>query len=104
MDGQRKVPKELIHFGKREYREKKPIQVRILRIKDTPLFKRGVLPSLMVKQNPSIPYAILAEYIDMYRVYLFDSKGILLGAENAEKQSLVLEKLVKSSKLIYHIP
>jgi hypothetical protein len=104
MDGRKKVPKELVHFGKREYREKKPIQVRIVRIKDTPIFKRGVLPSLMMKQHQSIQYAVLAEYIDMFRVYVFDSKGILLGAENVEKQSLVLARLVKSSKLIYHIP
>lgn len=47
MEGQRKVPKELIHFGKREYREKKPTEVQILRIKDKTVFKRGLLPSLV---------------------------------------------------------
>jgi hypothetical protein len=104
MDGRNKVPKELVHFGKREYREKKPIQVRIVRIKDKPIFKRGVLPSFMMKQHQLIQYAVFVEYIDMYRVYIFDSKGILLGAENIEKQSLVLERLAKSSKLIYYIP
>ncbi|MEJ2293765.1 MAG: hypothetical protein P8Y23_03265 [Candidatus Lokiarchaeota archaeon] len=104
MASQRKISKELIHFGQREYREKKPIQVKVLRIKDATIFKRGVFPSLVIKQSQTIQYVVVAEYIDISRVYLFNSKGILIGAENIEKESQVFERLTKASKKLYHIP
>ncbi|MFX1415155.1 MAG: hypothetical protein ACFFA2_15180 [Promethearchaeota archaeon] len=104
MESQRKVPKELIHFGKREYREKKPNKVHILRIKDKTVFKRGLLPSLVIKQHPAIQYVVLAEYIDLSRLYFFTSTGTLLEAENVEPKSPILKKLAKASKVLYRIP
>jgi hypothetical protein len=104
MANQRKVMKELIHFGRREYREKRPIMVKILRIKDITTFKKGILPSLVVKQRQAIQHVIIAEYVENVRVYLFNSSGTLIGAENIEKKSPVFEKLTKASKIVYHIP
>lgn len=104
MVNERKISKELIHFGRREYHEKKPIQVNILRIKDSTSFKRGMFPSLVIKQSQPIQYIVVAEYIDIARVYLFNSKGILIGAENLEKESSILERLAKVGKKLYHIP
>ena len=104
MASERKVSKELIRFGRREYREKRPITVKILRIKDITTFKKGVLPPLIVKQRQAIQYVIIAEYVEDVRAYLFSSNGILIGAENIEKKSPVLEKLTKTSKIVYHIP
>jgi hypothetical protein len=104
MANQRKVSKELLRFGKREYREKRPIKVKILRIKDTATFKRGLLPTLVVKQRQAIQYVIITEYFEKNRIYLFSSNGILMGAENIENKSPVLEKLNKASKILYHIP
>lgn len=104
MINQRKVSKDLLHFGRREYREKKPMKVKILRIKDITSLKRGLLPNLVVKQHQTIQYVILAEYVENLRVYLFSSNGILIGAKNFEKKMPVLEKLTKASKILYHIP
>ena len=101
---QKKVIKELIHFGRREYREKRPIQIQIVQTKGTTFLTRGYLPSLIIKEHQFIQYVVLAEYIDVYRLYLFDIKGMLLGAENIEKEPPVLEKLLKSSKILYYIP
>jgi len=101
---QKKVLKELIHFGRREYREKKPIQIQIMQTKGTTFLIRGILPSLIIKEHQFIQYVVLAEYIDLYRLYLFDIKGTLLGAENVEKKSINYDKLIKSSKVLYHIP
>jgi len=47
---QRKVPKNIIQFGKREFKEKKPLSVEILRVKSKTILTRGVLPSLSIKQ------------------------------------------------------
>jgi hypothetical protein len=104
MASQRKVSKELIRFGRREYREKRPITVKILQVKDITTFKKGILPSLIIKQRQAIQYFIIAEYVENVRVYLFNSSGMLIGAENIEKKSAVLEKLIKTTKIVYHIP
>lgn len=100
----RKLPKQLILFGKREYREKKPSRVTILRIRDKTIFKRGFMPPLIIKQHDLIQYVIIAEYDIMLRLYLFTPTGILLGAENIEKNSILLKKLTKSSRILYTIP
>lgn len=75
-----------------------------MQTKGTTFLTRGILPSLIIKEHQFIQYVVLAEYIDVYRLYLFDIKGTLLGAENVEKKIPLLEKLSKSSKTLYHIP
>jgi hypothetical protein len=100
----RKLLKQLIQFGKREYREKKPLKVTILRVRDKTVFKRGFMPSLIIKQHELIQYVIIADYDVMLRVYLFTSTAILLRAENIEKNSTLLKSLMKSSKILYKIP
>ena len=47
---QRKVLKDIIQFGKREFKEKEPLSVEILRVKSKTILTRGVLPSLSIKQ------------------------------------------------------
>jgi len=100
----RKLPKQLIQFGKREYREKKPLKLTISRVRDKTVFKRGFMPSLIIKQHELIQYVIIAEYDVMLRLYLFTPTGILLGAENIEKNSILLKNLMKSSGVLYTIP
>ncbi|MFX1499057.1 MAG: hypothetical protein ACFFBH_16190 [Promethearchaeota archaeon] len=104
MESQRKVPKELIHFGRYEHRERKFIKVQILRIKDKTVLISGFIGLLVIKQHDAIQYFVLAEYIDLSCLYFFNSNGILLGAVNVEQKSPILEKLAKSSKAIFHIP
>ncbi|MFX0027278.1 MAG: hypothetical protein ACFE8M_12775 [Candidatus Hermodarchaeota archaeon] len=100
----RKLPKQLIQFGKREYREKKPLKVTISRVRDKTIFKRGFIPSLIIKQHELIQYVIIAEYDVILRLYLFTPNGILLGAENIEKNSIFLKRLMKCSNVIYSLP
>ncbi|MFX1494774.1 MAG: hypothetical protein ACFFBZ_10870 [Promethearchaeota archaeon] len=100
----RKLPKELIQFGKREYREKKPLKLAIFRVRDKTIFKRGFTPKIIIKQHDLIQYVILAEYGINVRLYLFTQNGILLGAKNIDKNSILLKELMKSSKILYRIP
>ncbi len=100
----RKLPKQLIQFGKREYIEKKPLKVTILRVRDKTVFKRGFMPSIIVKQHELIQYVIIAEYDVILRLFLFTPTGILLGAENIEKNSILFKNLMKSSKVLYSLP
>ncbi len=41
MISNRNVLKEIVKFGKKEYREKKPCNVKVLRIKDETIFTKG---------------------------------------------------------------
>jgi len=100
----RKLPKQLIQFGKREYREKKPLKVTILRVRDKTVFKQGFMPSLIIKQHELVQYVIIADYDVILRLYLFTPTAILLGAENIEKNSTLLKNLTKSSRVLYTIP
>ena len=38
---ERKILQEIVKFAKKEYREKKPSNVKILRIKDETIFRKG---------------------------------------------------------------
>jgi hypothetical protein len=100
----RKLPKQLIYFGKREYREKKPLKVSIFKVRDKTIFKRGFTPKIIIKQHDLIQYVILTEYSDVSRLYLFTPNGILLGAENIGKNSAILKELKKSSKVLFGLP
>ncbi|MFX1587959.1 MAG: hypothetical protein ACFFC1_07375 [Promethearchaeota archaeon] len=100
----RKLPKQIIQFGKREYREKKPVKVTISRVRDKTIFKQGFMPSIIIKQHDLIQYVVIAEYNVMLRLYLFTPNGTLMGAKNIEKNSILLKNLIKSSKVLYSLP
>lgn len=104
MSYSRKVLKELVHFGKREFLEKKPKKVSILRVKDPNVFTRGALPSLAIKQRGLIQYIVMVEYNDLFRLYFFTVEGKLLGAENFKLYSPLLSKISKTSKVLHSFP
>jgi hypothetical protein len=97
--------KEIVKFAKRDYKQKRPRNVKVLRVKDEKVFsKGGPIPSITVKES-QIPYYIVAlDYGDMYRLYHFKKDGTLTSGENVEKTSDKMKGLEKSTKLEYRIP
>jgi len=75
---QRKVLKDIIQFGKREFKERKPLSLEILRVKSKTVLTRGVLPSLSVKQIKGAKYLVIADYKEFFRVYPFSSSGVFI--------------------------
>ena len=65
----REVLKNVVKFGKREFAEKKPLTLKDLRIKSKSILKRGMLPSLNVKQIGMVHFLIVADYNDYFRIY-----------------------------------
>jgi len=63
---QRKILKKIIQFGKREFKEKKPLSVEILRVKSKTVLTRGVLPSLSVKQIKGARFLVIADYKEYF--------------------------------------
>ncbi len=100
----RKVLKEIIQFGKREFKEKKPLSVEILRVKSKTILTRGILPSLSIKQVKGARYLVVADYKEFFRVYPFTSSGVLLGGQNLEKTTKLLKALKKGTAKEYLLP
>lgn len=100
----RDVIKEIIRFGRREYKEKKPLMLRVLRIKSKSVLTRGILPALNMKQIKGTFYLIVADYGDFLRLYSFGKNGQMLGGENVEKNEKVLKEIDKSTKKLYLLP
>ncbi len=96
--------KRVVQFGKREYSEKKPLNLYVYRIKSKTVLSRGMLPSLSIRLIQGTFFIILSEYKDEYRIYSFSKDGAMLGAENLQKTSEIEKKLAKSTQLIYHLP
>ena len=100
----RDVLKNIIKFGKREYREKKPLSLKILRVKSSSVFKRGMLPNLNIKQIKGAQFIIVADYNEYLRIYSFNRNGTLLGGENFKKTQKFTKKLSKATVLEHHLP
>ena len=102
---ERTALKEVVKFAKREFREKKPHNVRVLRVKDEKVFsKGGPIPGITVKQTKIPYYLVVLDYGDMYRLYKFKKDGELFQGENVEKQSEKMKQIEKSTKVEYKIP
>jgi len=101
---QRKVLKDIIQFGKREFKEKKPLSVEILRVKSKTILTRGVLPSLSIKQVKGAKYLVVADYKEFFRIYSFTSSGELLDGQNLEKTAKLSKKLKKGTVKEYTLP
>jgi len=101
---QRKVLKDIIQFGKREFKEKKPLSVETLRVKSKTILTRGVLPSLSIKQVMGAKYLVVADYKEFFRIYSFTSSGELLDGQNLEKTAKLSKKLKKGTVKEYTLP
>ena len=101
---ERTALKEIIKFAKREFREKKPQNIRVLRVKEEKKVAfGGPFPVLSVKAT-NIPFYIVAlDYGDLYRLYNFGKDGMLIGGENVEKTSDKIKMIEKSTKTEYTI-
>ena len=101
---ERTALKGIVKFAKREFREKKPQGIRVLRVKDEKVFSiGGPIPSITVKQTQIPYYLVVLDYGDMYRLYKFKKDGELFHGENVEKQSEKMKQIEKSTKLEYKI-
>ncbi len=105
MISNRKVLKEIVKFGKKEYREKKPSNVKILRIKDETIFIKGEpFKRVRIAKSSHPHYLVMVEYDKSLRIYFFSKNGVLLGGENFNKTAALIHKIKKSAVKEYSIP
>lgn len=100
----RKTLKEIVKFAIREFREKKPLSMRVLRVKDERVYTIGGPVPVITINKTQIPYYIIAlEYGENYRIYNFTKMGIMINGENIEKRSKKMNQIEKTTKLHYKI-
>ena len=105
MISNRNVLKQIVKFGKKEYREKKPSNVKILRIKDETIFIKGEPFKRVTIAKSSHPhYLIMVEYDKSLRIYFFSKSGVLLGGENFDKTYKLVNIIKKNTVKEYNIP
>jgi len=105
MINQKKIVKSLIHFAKREFREKKPFSVMVLRMKNERIISEGgSLKILSMSQTLPIYYLVVVNYENHLRLYYYSRKGVALGAQNLELDENSLQKLHKLTVVEYRFP
>jgi hypothetical protein len=96
--------KEVVKFAKREFREKKPHSVKVLRVKDEKIFtKGGPIPAFTIKRTQVPYYLVILDYGDDYRLYHFTKNGILILGENIEKKSEIIRQIEKMTIVEYSV-
>lgn len=104
MISNRKVLKEIVKFGKKEYREKKPSRVEVLRIKDETIFTKGEpFKRVSIAKSSHPHYLVLVEYDKSLRIYFFSKNGILLGGENFDKTPKLINTIKNNTVKEYSI-
>jgi len=94
----KKVVKNLIFFAKREFSQKKPLKVRVVRVKNEAMFtKGGPLKVLNVRKAPDALYLVLVDYKEELRIYYYSKEGRPLGAQNFNKTQALIEKIQKAT-------
>ena len=101
----KKTVKQLIFFAKREFREKKPLGVMVLRMRNERIISEGgPLKILSMSQALPIYYLVVVNYEHHFRFYYYSRKGVALGAQNLELDGNSLQKLHKLTVVEYRFP
>lgn len=102
---ERGLPSNILRLIKREYKEKKPISAKILRVKSEHFISMGGPEKVLsISRTQEAHYLVMVEYGEQIRIYYFSKRGEKLGGENFEKTQIFMKNLAKKTKIIYKIP
>ncbi|MCF2139941.1 MAG: hypothetical protein K9W44_07795 [Candidatus Lokiarchaeota archaeon] len=102
---EQKVKKKLVEFVKEEYIQKKPREIRLLKLKPKTVFKKGtILPNIMIKAFQITAFVIYLDFGEELRFYLFSAAGQSLGATTVEKTEKMLKELHGKAITLYNLP
>ncbi|MFX0077230.1 MAG: hypothetical protein ACFE96_17435 [Candidatus Hermodarchaeota archaeon] len=94
----RKVVKQLVFFANREFKEKKPLGVQVLRMRSEQVFtKGGPLKEFSMKRIVGAFYLVVVEYKEELRIYSYSKDGRLLESKNLEKSLELKQELQKKT-------
>lgn len=104
----RAIVKRLYELALKEYREKRPIGIVGYRVKLSILLQRGYGPSLILSglKGQAVPFLLLANYGDNYRLYYMLEDGRMINAINIPTPDFEREQLKfqKATTKLFEIP
>jgi hypothetical protein len=99
------IKKQLRKFAKKEFTEKKPLEIRVLHLKPGVVFKKGsMLPNLMIKNLIGSAYVVYLDYGDQLKFYYFAKNGMSMGSRNFDKSEKILKEMHGKAKTILKLP
>ena len=104
MENVRNSLKIINRFARREYKEKRPKSVRVLRLKSKSILTRGILPRFQVKQEGPVVYLVVSDHGNEYTIYFFNRNGNRIGGQSYELTQKLLKELKKSTVLKASFP
>ena len=99
----RKAPKIVLSFAKKQWTENKPKSVEARRIKDQTYKKYG-FPAFVIKARAQVKFVVCVEYLDALNMFQFSSMGEKLGKKLFDPPFDVKKEIGKKSKLIDKFP
>ncbi|NVM54829.1 MAG: hypothetical protein HWN66_14090, partial [Candidatus Helarchaeota archaeon] len=104
----RLIVKQLRKKALKEYKEKRPTEIFGYRVKKSVVLHRGFGPSIIVSglKGRIVPYLLLANYGDHYRLYYILENGVTLSAINILTSEFERERLKfqKATTQLFQIP
>ncbi|MFX1294184.1 MAG: hypothetical protein ACFFD2_04920 [Promethearchaeota archaeon] len=104
----RRIMKRLYDRALKEYRDKRPTEIIGYRIKKSVLLQRGFGPSIILSglKGQAVPFLMLADYGNQFRLYYILENGIMLNAINIPREQFELERLKfqKATTKLFQIP
>jgi len=102
---QKKVEILLRNIAIKEFKEKKPQSVSLIRIKPTQIYSKGsVLKMLSVSQSLNPYYAIVEKRQDKAYVLLYSRNGDPQGGKNIDLTEKQLKWIRKNTKKVFEYP
>ncbi len=99
------IKKQLRNFAKKEYFEKKPLEIRVLQLKPGVVFKKGcMLPNLLIKKLAGTAYVIYLDYGAQLKFYYFAKNGMSMGGSNFDKNDKLLKEMHGKAKTLLKLP
>ncbi len=102
----REIPKILKEIALREFKSKRPDRLEIRRARNTQIFRRGFGPQVAVlSREKSIPYLMVLDYKNEFRVYQITEDARIVGGQNFTKEEFekVKKNIIKYTNIIYKI-
>jgi hypothetical protein len=104
----RSIVKRLYEIALKEYKEKRPSEIAGYRLKLSVLLQRGLGPGLILSglKGQAVPYLLVANYGDHYRLYYILEDGRMLNADNVPTPEFDREQLKfqKATTKLFVIP
>ncbi len=104
----RLIKKRLYEIALKEFKDKRPTEIIGYRVKKAVILHRGYGPSIILSglKGKVVPFLLLANYGEQFRLYYLLENGVIINAINIPKEDFEREslKFQKATSKLFQIP